>query len=455
VAANAAFCNGGGLATESATVTISASVVASNQTTATSNASCQSDRDGGGLYNEFGTLTLTDSTVDNNLGVEGGGIENDSGTLSVNSSTVDHNTAAAGGGIANTGTATITNSTVAFNEAAEDLRSGGASTSFFGGGLYNEFGTLTLTSSTVAENASLPDPFGNLGQSGGIAVRYPVYSSGSIVADNTAGSHNNCTIGITGAMNDTGSNLESGTDCGFTGAGSMQNTDPRLASALASNGGPTQTLALLGGSPAIDAIPTASGLCTATDQRGVSRPDNQETLCDIGAYETVDDADLALTTVPANITVNATSPQGAVVSYVAPTVVDEDSPLPAVSCAPPSGGTFAIGVATVTCTVSDGDDLNSPVSATFTVTVLGAGPQTSNLISQLNGLHLTKSLQAALDNKLQEVLSAIAAGQTATACSELNDFSSHVQSQTGKGITASQATQLIAAATNTQAVLGC
>jgi hypothetical protein len=61
---------------------------------------------------------------------------------------------------------------------------------------------------------------------------------------------------------------------------------------LANNGGPTQTIALQSGSPAIDAIPVAD--CTdqasspnpiTTDQRGLLRPDAGEQLCDIGAYE--------------------------------------------------------------------------------------------------------------------------------------------------------------------------
>jgi hypothetical protein len=57
-----------------------------------------------------------------------------------------------------------------------------------------------------------------------------------------------------------------------------------MLAALADNGGPTQTHALLPGSPAIDA---ASDDCPppATDQRGVSRP--QGAKCDIGAFELV------------------------------------------------------------------------------------------------------------------------------------------------------------------------
>ena len=46
---------------------------------------------------------------------------------------------------------------------------------------------------------------------------------------------------------------------------------------------------------------------------GVSRPDNGETTCDMGAYEFNDlpDKDLGLDNMPTNSTVNATSPQGA------------------------------------------------------------------------------------------------------------------------------------------------
>ena len=57
--------------------------------------------------------------------------------------------------------------------------------------------------------------------------------------------------------------------------------DPVLG-ALANNGGPTQTLLPLTGSPLLDAIPPAS--CgAAVDQRGITRP--QGTGCDIGAVE--------------------------------------------------------------------------------------------------------------------------------------------------------------------------
>jgi hypothetical protein len=61
-----------------------------------------------------------------------------------------------------------------------------------------------------------------------------------------------------------------------------ENADPKLGS-LADNGGPTRTHALMAGSPALGGIPAAGAGCTATDQRGIARP--QGSACDIGAYE--------------------------------------------------------------------------------------------------------------------------------------------------------------------------
>ncbi len=157
---------------------------------------------------------------------------------------------------------------------------------------------------------------------------------------------------------------------------------------------------------------------------------------------------------PGTVTVNASSPSGAVVTYTV-TAADPDN-LPSqltISCSPASGSTFPIGTTTVTCTASDPS--GNTASGGFQVVVKGAAAQVNDLISLVNGFHLAPSLQNSLDAKLQDILTALNAGQTATACSELTDFIGHVQSQTGKGLTASQANQLIAAAQQIKAVLGC
>jgi hypothetical protein len=95
------------------------------------------------------------------------------------------------------------------------------------------------------------------------------------------------------AVTDGGHNIDDGTTCGFTGANcttttgsSFCSTNPELDPAgLANNGGPTQTIALRAGSPAVNA--GNEPVCAAApvnnlDQRGYARPG---TGCSIGAYE--------------------------------------------------------------------------------------------------------------------------------------------------------------------------
>ena len=85
---------------------------------------------------------------------------------------------------------------------------------------------------------------------------------------------------ILGTLTDAGHNLSSDFSYLLSGPGSASGLDPKLGP-LANNGGPTLTLALLPGSPAIDAGNTAAA--PPTDQRGVPRTYGQ--AADIGAFE--------------------------------------------------------------------------------------------------------------------------------------------------------------------------
>jgi hypothetical protein len=413
--------------------------------------------DGGGVRQDFyvqygGNLTLNALTIQHGHAINGGGIIN-AGTLTATNSTIAANTASGlGGGIYNVGgSVTLTKSTVSSNIASG---SDGGLFGLSGGGIYSfAGGTLTLANSTVALNRAEAAGGGGLAAFGGtltvtnstVAWNWAIpfvggvtsqYSGGGGIWNNGSGATISGSIvaGNAGAdcsgspLTDAGSNLEGHAYCGFTGTGSIQNTDPKLASALANNGGPTQTWALLRRSPAIDAIPASSGKCPATDQRGVRRPDNREAACDIGAYEYVDHAD---------------------------DESDDASP-PNVSCLPAAGATFAIGATVVTCTASDADDTNGPVSASFTG---GSTARQSDLLTTVNGYAnpaLTALQLSALNNKLQEILTEINAGQQSLACTDLSGFKSYAQAQAGKGgITVARATALSAAATRIQAVLGC
>ena len=87
-----------------------------------------------------------------------------------------------------------------------------------------------------------------------------------------------------GTITDGGYNLSSDDTCGFTAMGSANNVNNLNLGTLANNGGPTQTIALMGGSAALNRVPAAN--CPATDQRGYARL-GYDTSCDVGAVEGV------------------------------------------------------------------------------------------------------------------------------------------------------------------------
>ena len=147
--------------------------------------------------------------------------------------------------------------------------------------LHGGFGAarLEVSSSTISGNSA--DSSGGSGSGGdledpGQEGRVTVLRN-TIVADGAAKTEGANCYGA-GFQSD-GHNIDSLDECSFAAAGDRVNTNP-LIGPLASNGGPTQTMALLPGSPAIDA---AALPCPPTDQRGVPRP--QGPGCDIGAYE--------------------------------------------------------------------------------------------------------------------------------------------------------------------------
>lgn len=269
----AVVVDGGGGAVFQVTgpLTIDSSVISGNKSTG----------GGGGVSGQsVGTpqlMKITDSTISNNSTIENGG----GGVFAfgpektvITRSTIFNNTfagvrqAGAGGGIFNAGDMTITDSTIVGNVAGgRDLPNAEA------GGIFNASGgTGRITATTIAGNRAV----GPGATGGGIVDGSRWILTATILADNQGG---NCDPRV----RDGGFNLDTGRSCGFTKRAIHAN--PRLGP-LAANGGPTQTMGLLPGSPAINWVGAQRASCRGTiDQRGVPRPQGPQ--CDIGAVEVV------------------------------------------------------------------------------------------------------------------------------------------------------------------------
>jgi hypothetical protein len=210
-----------------------------------------------------GSTALSDVTS-----AEGGGIASFGSKLSLSRTTVDDNLASGapgmgetkGGGVFSQGDVDVRDSTIASNKVTGMLT--------FGGGVY-ALGTAALTNVTITANQAV------LGDGGGVTLYGPTSLRGSIVAGNAHAASNECQI--TGALT-LGDGNVLGTSCGAPGALGVSTDDPQLAP-LADNGGATPTMLPLAGSPALDRY---TG-CTGLDQRDAARP--QGSACDSGAVE--------------------------------------------------------------------------------------------------------------------------------------------------------------------------
>ncbi len=242
---------------------------------------------GGAIHND-GDLTLTRTVLTGNFSVAGsagpgrGGAIASEGTdssLTIVDSTIANNTAQSdGGGLVSGGSLSLSNVTITGNHSGN-----------LGGGLYFLASSQArVSNATIAGNSAALTGGGVFAENAAFIGVAPKVTS-SILAGNTAAHQPDCS----GNLDSSYDLIGNGTGC-FGPANSHNQVgtaarpiDPRLGP-LAANGGPTPTLALLAGSPALNAgnpAPpgSAAGACTATDQRGARRPGS--TVCDIGAFE--------------------------------------------------------------------------------------------------------------------------------------------------------------------------
>lgn len=233
---------------------------------------------GAGIYNNA-LLTARNTTFSGNSSVDddGGAIVN-SGVATIMNSTFSGNSASNGGwggAIYNSGTLTVVNGTLSGNSASDSAGHGR------GGAIYNGGGTVTMSFGTLSANSA--DLGGAIFNNGTLALK------STLLAGQSSGG--NCYSSGTSSSSSAGYNLADDNTCTFLSQTGDQNNNSNAglsASGLQNNGGPTQTIALLPTSSAVNAIPIAActdtlGNRVNTDQRGVGRP--QGSACDIGAYE--------------------------------------------------------------------------------------------------------------------------------------------------------------------------
>lgn len=336
--------NGGGVSSQDANLTLEHVVVTNNRVDVDGAAAKPGGiAEGGGIYASKGTLKLVDSAVTANTAsavggsgasggiAEGGGL-NSAAQLSLEGDTFAENKAdsrggqgpsnagqlggiAEGGGVIVFAVTPVSASASTFFANIVDASAGpGASGGIGdGGGAWmlsngppislsnltatanvvhalpngiasgggvdigaNSPGTVALTNATLSANTAEGGPGSSDGGDGYLGGSNTTVRNTLVSAGVSSPGHENCS----GTPTSLGHNLDSLDQCNFHAPGDFVGVDPLLGP-LQDNGGPTQTFALLAGSPAIDAGDNSG--CPSTDARGVKRP--QGLACDIGAFE--------------------------------------------------------------------------------------------------------------------------------------------------------------------------
>ena len=317
ISVNTSQYRGGGIyATDQSTITLFNSDIVGNSIL---DATFLGDGDGGGIYvRDLSILTLIDSNVSGNLAsANGGGIAASSSTVALTNSTISNNSSNgySGGIDADSSLVILDSSTISGNSAASSgaIRTNSTSLNLVNstisgnsasssGGINTNLSWLNLTNSTISGNSTTV--FGV----GGIAARYgSVELRNSIISGNRGRADVN-EISLNGVFLSASGNLIGDASQSLAQAiqtnqefyqfiplnftniiATYDGNTPTLLSnilrPLADNGGPTQTHALVEGSPAVNA--GDNDVCTfipvsGLDQRGETRP---RLSCDIGAFE--------------------------------------------------------------------------------------------------------------------------------------------------------------------------
>ena len=304
ISGNRALQGGGGVSGTNGSITITNSSIVNNT----------SIYGGGGGIQSNGRLTVTGSTIayntDNSPNFGGGGIFNraQTTTLNITNSLIKGNTTTGdGGGIYNDGTGQNENYSLLINSSliVENSATGkgggvwvdtdllfynvtvtGNNSMSNGGGIFNSGLYTLITNVTIANNQAA--------NGGGVQNENFLYTRNSLVANNVA--TGGTSRDWSGFVDSFGYNLikdvSGATIAGTIQTGNIFGMDPLLGP-LRNNGGPTMTLALRPGSPAIDKGAFVNPAPLLNDQRGFLRPVDFDLVpnavdgngSDIGAFE--------------------------------------------------------------------------------------------------------------------------------------------------------------------------
>lgn len=150
-----------------------------------------------------------------------------------------------------------------------------------------------------------------------------------------------------------------------------------------------------------------------------------------------------------DVTVNAATPLGALATYSV--TAHDNVAVVSLTCDKESGSNFPIGPNPVTCTAADA--AGHKVSATFTVFVLDARTQLTNLIAYVRGLGAPNGTTNPLVNPLLTALEQLGTDNH-VSCVKLNDFLAMIPKK-GRQIPFDATSFMTAEGTRIMSVLGC
>jgi hypothetical protein len=387
---------------------------------------------GGAIFSASGTVIIRNSTFFNNYvtrGVSGGGNADNGGD--------------SGGAIfALNGSLTVQNSTISANGAVATGAGGGIvfyTLNLCSGTCLGAENTFTLENTIIANTGA--KECGNLGTPDNLVTR-TVSGSGNLIMQNNADD-----------------------PC----PGVVSTSDPHLQSLRLNGPGNTPTMAILSTSPATNAADSSTSL--ATDQRGVTRPQNGGD--DIGAYEARSPDFFFSTVDPIAADVGGSGSTTVTVdsfeyfnSAVALTVLDQPpgvtTSLSASSVTPPfNSSASSILSVKFPATLTAGSygllitgTSSSPSLTHSTGTMIVVTPTTGGIKNVINSFLTTGAIDrsgiaTSLASKLTTAQTYITAGDHQTAVNVLGALLNEVNGQSGKHISASAAAVLI---TDTQAL---